>query len=63
MNVHIDTDRCQGHGRCVALAPELFASDDLGFGVVVGPGVVVDEGAARLAAENCPEQAITLGGE
>ena len=24
MSLSIDTEKCQGHGRCYALAPELF---------------------------------------
>jgi ferredoxin len=26
--VHVDRERCQGHVRCNALAPELFALDE-----------------------------------
>ena len=29
MRVTIDVDKCQGHNRCYALAPELFDVDDL----------------------------------
>jgi ferredoxin len=55
-------DRCQGHGRCYALAPELFDSDELGNAVVVGDGTVAagHEADARLAADNCPEFAIEV---
>ena len=28
MKVKVDRERCQGHARCAALAPELFALDD-----------------------------------
>ena len=31
MRVHVDGDKCQGHNRCYALAPELFDVDDLGY--------------------------------
>ena len=62
MRVHVDDERCEGHGRCYALAPELFEPDDIGNGVAVGDGVVPPdlEERARLAAANCPEQAITI---
>lgn len=62
MKVHIDSDRCQGHGRCYDLAPELFTEDDEGYGQVAGDGTVTagKENAARLAVANCPEQAIEL---
>jgi ferredoxin len=62
MHVSIDEDRCQGHGRCYALAPTVFEPDDLGQGTVLGDGQVApdDEERARLAAANCPELAITV---
>jgi len=63
--VVIDEERCEGHGRCYALAPELFEPDDLGQGLVVGSGVVPDgmEHQAELAVKNCPERAITIDEE
>ena len=62
MRVVIDEEKCQGHGRCFALAPELFESDDLGQGLVIGDGEVgaAQMDAARLAEQNCPEYAISL---
>lgn len=62
MRVHIDQDRCQGHGRCYAIAPAVFEPDDLGQGHVVGSGTVpgAEEDAARRAAANCPEAAIIV---
>ena len=62
MRVRIDTDRCTGHGRCYALSPELFDTDDYGYGQVIGEGTVDDAtmAAARRAIDNCPEQAIEL---
>ena len=62
MRVQVDDDRCEGHGRCYALAPDLFEPDDIGNGHVVGDGVVPAglEERARLAVANCPEQAISI---
>jgi ferredoxin len=62
MRVHIDADRCEGHGRCYATAPELFEPDDLGNSRGVGTGTVpIDlERQARVAVANCPERAITI---
>jgi ferredoxin len=62
MKVHIDAGRCQGHGRCYDLAPEIFGEDDEGYGTVLGDGVVPDAGEqeARRAVANCPERAITV---
>ena len=65
MTLHIDSERCQGHGRCYDLAPDLFGDDDEGFGKVLGDGVVPGklERDARLAVANCPERAIDLDEE
>jgi ferredoxin len=62
MKVRVDEDRCEGHGRCYALAPELFAPDDIGNSTTIGDGRVSAEleRKARLAAANCPEQAIAI---
>lgn len=65
MHVLLDAEKCQGHNRCYALAPELFDVDDYGQAVVIGDGTVTPEleERARLAVANCPEYAITLVGD
>lgn len=62
MKVRLIDDKCQGHGRCYALAPELFESDDYGNARLIGDGSVPagQEDDARLAADNCPEYAIEV---
>ena len=62
MKLQINTDACQGHGRCYDLAPDRFGEDDEGYGQVLGDGIVPPdkEREARLAAANCPERAIEL---
>jgi ferredoxin len=62
MKVQIDSQSCQGHGRCYDLAPGLFGDDDEGYGRVLGDGTVPpgQEQEARLTAANCPEHAIGL---
>jgi ferredoxin len=64
MKVHVDDERCQGHGRCYALSPELFEPDDLGNGHEIGDGTVLVglEDKAHRAQINCPEHAITIDG-
>lgn len=65
MKVLVDGGRCQGHGRCWSIEPQLFEpKDDLGHSAVRGgedqpddPDVVA---RAQRAAEACPEQAITV---
>ena len=62
MKVQINPERCQGHGRCYDLVPDLFGDDDEGFGKVLGDGTVPPGQTrdARLASLNCPEHAIEL---
>ncbi|MCW2919428.1 MAG: ferredoxin [Actinomycetia bacterium] len=62
MKVQIDSERCQGHGRCYDLAPDLFGEDNEGYGTVLGDGIVPpgEEHQAHLAASNCPERAIDV---
>lgn len=62
VKVQINSQLCQGHGRCYDLAPSLFGDDDEGYGQVLGDGVVPpgEEQEARLAVANCPERAIEL---
>ena len=65
LKVRIDSARCQGHGRCYDLVPDLFGDDDEGYGTVLGDGTVPPdkEREARLAMANCPERAIDIVGE
>lgn len=62
MRVHVDSEKCQGHNRCYALAPGLFQVDDYGYATERNDGVVPKdmEEKARLAVANCPERAIEL---
>ena len=62
MKVCINTELCQGHGRCYDLAPGLFEADEEGYGRVLGDGTVRAgaEDDANLAVLNCPEQAIEV---
>jgi ferredoxin len=62
MKLRINSDVCQGHGRCYDLAPDLFGEDEEGFGQVLRDGVVPAEKErdARLAVANCPERAIEV---
>jgi len=62
VKVRINSQLCQGHGRCYDLAPSLFGDDDEGYGQVLGDGIVPPgkEQDARLAVANCPERAVEL---
>jgi ferredoxin len=65
LKIKVDRERCQGHARCAALAPELFVLDELGNAQEKGDGTVpaalVDK--AYLAKANCPELAIEIEGD
>ncbi len=65
MKIRVDSDMCQGHNRCMALAGELFEVDDLGYAKELNDGVVPPEleEKARLAVDNCPEVAIKIEDE
>lgn len=60
MKIKVDHDKCQGHGRCYMLAPDLFDVDDIGH-ATARPGEVPAgmEEDALLAIANCPEEAIS----
>jgi ferredoxin len=63
MHVNVDATKCQGHNRCMILAPETFDVDDMGFAMVPGEMQEVTDGrreAVEAAARNCPEMAIVL---
>ena len=62
LKVHVEAERCQGHNRCYAIAPELFEIDDYGNSRARGEGAVAPEleEKARLAVKNCPEHAVRL---
>jgi ferredoxin len=58
----LDGERCQGHGRCYTVAPQLFGYDDNGQAVLLVADDLTDEQLERahLAANNCPEYAIEI---
>lgn len=63
MKIRIDEDRCEGHGRCFEMAPDLLDEDDRGRGTVRDPDASVPaalEEQARAAARVCPERAVVL---
>ncbi|MGC4110722.1 MAG: ferredoxin [Nocardioides sp.] len=63
--LHVDWTRCDGHGACAELLPEVLTVDDFGYPVprtgerdpVVPRGA---DAAARHAVRNCPLMALRL---
>ena len=61
VRILVEKGRCQGHGRCAAVAPDLFVLDDLGYLALADVEVADDTGTtARRGAQACPERAITI---
>lgn len=61
MKVTVDGAACVGHGRCYALAPEVYAPDDRGHCEILVDDVPPElEEQARAGEANCPERAITI---
>ena len=62
LKVRVHRERCQGHARCTALAPELFEVDEFGEAHEIGDGRVSAHlhNTAYLAKANCPESAIDI---
>ncbi len=63
MRLSIDVTRCEGHGRCYELAPEVIRPDDVGHADLVettGDVGPENEGAVVAAVRNCPERALVL---
>jgi ferredoxin len=62
VRIRVDADKCQGHNRCKAIAPELFDLDGLGNAQAKGDGIVPQDllDKAYLAKSNCPEFAVEI---
>lgn len=61
MRVYVDEHVCAGHARCNAVAGELFELDDIGFALPIDREIApAKAGAAQMAANACPEGAITV---
>jgi ferredoxin len=61
VKVRLDQHACVGHGRCYAIAPEVFDADDQGHCVLrfADEHVAAPLTAqARVAVANCPENAL-----
>lgn len=57
----IERGRCQGHGICAAVAPDIFDLDDDGKAITLVNYVEADERAdLDEAVAMCPEKAISV---
>jgi ferredoxin len=62
VRIAVDREACVGHGRCYALAPDVYAPDDRGHCELIVTGDIPPEleEQARAGEANCPERAINL---
>ncbi len=61
MKIAVDKDRCTGHARCYATAPDVYQLDDLGYCAITELTVPPElEQQASAGAGACPERAITI---
>jgi ferredoxin len=62
MQVTVDQSKCQGHGQCFALAPDVYQIDDDGYIAIDGTLEILAglEESARRGAAACPEQVFTI---
>lgn len=61
MKITVDSDRCQGHARCLAEGPDVYELDDDGYNTTdidQVPAGLQDQ--ARNGAMACPEMALTV---
>ncbi|MDK1378126.1 MULTISPECIES: ferredoxin [unclassified Sinorhizobium] len=61
MRIIVHNDKCQGHARCWAQAPDVFKLDDDGY-ILRGDIEVAerDELLATRGARSCPERALEI---
>ncbi|WP_066515999.1 ferredoxin [Sphingobium cloacae] len=61
MKIIVHKEKCQGHARCWAKAPQIFELDDEGY---IMPGDIdvaeEDERLAWKGAKSCPERALEI---
>ncbi|MER6243600.1 ferredoxin [Streptomyces griseorubiginosus] len=57
MSIELIPGRCEGHGVCEAIAPEVFQVDDDGM-VHLLPGGDHEDATALAAARSCPVAAL-----
>ncbi|WP_194827901.1 ferredoxin [Nocardia sp. XZ_19_231] len=61
MKIAADRTRCEGHGMCEALLPDIFRVDDEGNVTVLTDQVSEAElDDVRLAVDSCPVEALRM---
>jgi ferredoxin len=61
VRVKVDTLKCTGHARCIAVAPQVYVLNVDGYNEMTETNVRAGfEDEARRGAKACPEMAITV---
>lgn len=61
MRISADRARCEGHGMCEALLPNVFRVEDTGtVRVLVDEVTEADLADVELAVDSCPVEALSL---
>jgi ferredoxin len=61
MKIVVDKQKCVGHARCAAAAPEIYEVDESGYIAFAAKEVPHDlEAQARRGARACPERVIHI---
>ena len=59
--LRVDPIRCDAHGHCAELLPELIRRDEWGYPILSTGAVPVElTGEARRAVASCPRMALLL---
>ncbi|MEV6558656.1 ferredoxin [Nocardia sp. NPDC051756] len=62
MKINADRTRCEGHGMCEALAPNLFRVGDDGIVEPIADAIEDDDhDLIQLAIDSCPVEALRFG--
>lgn len=59
IEVKVEREKCQGHGKCAQLAPHTFSLDDTNT-VVLGDAAASEDDRLVRAAKSCPYRVITV---
>jgi ferredoxin len=59
LRIHVDHERCQGHGLCNGVDESAFPLDELGYSMIHDATTNAEPDLIDRAVRLCPERAIT----
>jgi len=61
LRIRVVVDRCMGHARCAAVAPDVYVLDDEGYNRTAEKIVGVEQRASAIRGQRaCPERIISV---